>query len=119
MEKTYTGATTLVEKRVKAWTSDILNPRVQTVRRSYAAAGMPAKIGRWNLPYPGMATGGSYICGELGIPTIGIGPGKEEDAHSINEKVSAGSVTKAVYGIAAVVHGTIGAPVYGWSSEDI
>lgn len=44
----------------------------------------------------GFCTNGSYTAGELGIPTMGFGPGCEEEAHSAEEKIEIESVIKAV-----------------------
>ncbi len=48
-------------------------------------------------------TDGSYTAGELGIPTIGYGPGDQEMAHRPNEMVSIGEVERAVRGYAEII----------------
>jgi len=53
------------------------------------------------------------------VPTLGYGPGREEDAHTINENVEVENLGEAVYGTAAIVHRLIGVPVFGWTSDDI
>jgi len=41
-------------------------------------------------------TNGSYTAGELGIPTIGFGPGREEECHAGEEKIEIDAVQQAV-----------------------
>ncbi|MFC2061870.1 M20/M25/M40 family metallo-hydrolase [Elusimicrobiota bacterium] len=61
-----------------------------------AAECMGSVIGRKEIINWKFCTNGSYIAGELGIPTVGFGPGVEEEAHSSGEKISRSSVETAV-----------------------
>ena len=40
-------------------------------------------------------------------------------AHAPNECVEIDNLSGAVYGTAAIVHGLIGVPIYGWSTDEI
>ncbi|MGM0568576.1 MAG: M20/M25/M40 family metallo-hydrolase [Elusimicrobiota bacterium] len=44
----------------------------------------------------GFCTNGSYTAGELFIPTVGLGPGKESECHSANEKIEVRELETAV-----------------------
>ena len=56
---------------------------------------------------------------ELGVPTIGYGPGNEKVAHARDEYVETSHLAEAIYGNAAIVHSLVGVPVYGWSTDEI
>ncbi len=50
----------------------------------------PAPPGEWAF-----CTNGSFTAGELGIPTVGFGPGSESECHRANEKIKLKEVEKA------------------------
>jgi putative selenium metabolism hydrolase len=54
------------------------------------------KIGKKEIIIWDFCTNGSFTAGELGIPTVGFGPGVEREAHSAEEKIEIDSVLKAV-----------------------
>ncbi|MBN2406865.1 MAG: M20/M25/M40 family metallo-hydrolase [Elusimicrobia bacterium] len=54
------------------------------------------ELGRKEIITWDFCTNGSYTAGELGIPTIGFGPGEEKEAHAAEEKISAAAVKDAV-----------------------
>ena len=56
---------------------------------------------------------------EFHVPTIGYGPGSEDLAHASTNTWRSAKITEAVYGTAAIVHGLIGIPVFGWTSDEI
>jgi len=56
---------------------------------------------------------------EYKIPTVGFGPGLIDQAHAGDECVPMDNIVKAAYGTAAIVHGLIGIPVFGWTSNEI
>ena len=57
---------------------------------------MEAVFGRKEIIIWVFCTNGSYTAGELGIPTMGFGPGSESQCHSAEEKIDIGSINKAV-----------------------
>lgn len=115
----YTGRTTLVRHVCNAWTTDPFCPLVNRARQALAAAGCVARSGRWELGRLGMGTAGSLFLGEFDIPTIGYGPGDEEQAHRADEHVATANLVEAVYGTAALVYSLVGIPVCGWTSDEI
>ncbi len=86
----YTGYKEEVEAWFPAWINE--DPNLVEL-----AEKLDAKVMIWRF-----GTDGSYIAGELGIPTIGYGPGDQEMAHRPNEMVSIGEVERAVKGYAEI-----------------
>jgi putative selenium metabolism hydrolase len=74
-----------------AWVLPEEHPLVQGVSR--AAGGVldePPRIGRWSFSTNGVAS-----MGRLGIPTVGFAPGREELAHTTEERVKVEDLIKA------------------------
>ncbi len=118
-QKLYTGQTTLVRRVVQAWMTDPFHVLMERARQALSAADCMARPGKWALDRIGMGTAGSVLTGEFHVPTIGYGPGSELMAHAVDESVSVEKVSEAVYGTAAMVHGLIGIPVFGWTADEI
>ncbi|MFA6715131.1 MAG: M20/M25/M40 family metallo-hydrolase [Victivallaceae bacterium] len=118
-QKLFCGRKILVKHLVNAWQTDPFNPLMERARQSLAAAACEVKTGKWKLARPGMGTAGGMIRSEYGLPVIGYGPGEEEEAHTSNESVDFNKVSECVYGSASIVHGLIGIPVFGWTSDEI
>jgi acetylornithine deacetylase/succinyl-diaminopimelate desuccinylase-like protein len=66
-----------------------------------------------------MGTAGSVLTNEFKIPTIGYGPGCEDQAHARDESVEVEKIRMAAYGTASIAHGLVGIPVCGWTSDEI
>jgi putative selenium metabolism hydrolase len=66
----------------------------QTYRELFNEA---AQIDKWTF-----STNGAIIMGEYGIPCIGFGPGKEQEAHAPNEKTFKSHLVKAAAMYAAL-----------------
>lgn len=118
-QKLFCGRKTIVKHVVNAWQTDPFSPLIERARQSLAAAGCDIKTGKWEFARPGMGTAGGVFLSEFNIPVIGYGPGEEEEAHRANESVDFNKVMKCVYGSASIVHGLIGIPVFGWTSDEI
>lgn len=118
-QRLYTGKTAYVSRVTRPWSTDPFDPLLERSRQVLAAAGCPARPGKWQLDRLGMGTAGSVLVNEFHIPTIGYGPGDEEQAHRPDEFVGLDNMARAVYGTAVLVHGLIGIPVYGWTSDEI
>jgi len=116
---TYTGTSAVVRKIGLPWETDPFSSLMERSRQALDAAGSQVRPGKWRLPRLGMATAGGLLTAEYDIPTLGYGPGNESVIHAPNEYVEIDKIYEAVYGTAAIVHGMIGVPVYGWTSDEI
>lgn len=115
----YAGQEMQVQRITNAWATDPFDPLIERSRQVLAAAGSPTRPGKWRLGRLGMGTAGATLFNDYDIPTIGYGPGNEEQAHHPDEWVDAEHVAQGVYGTAAIAHGLIGFPVCGWTTDDI
>jgi putative selenium metabolism hydrolase len=88
--QTYTGERLEPRRFLPAWRLDEHHPLVAALTMAVDAAGLPAEIGVW-----GFCTNGSESMGARGIPTIGFGPGRPEEAHIIDESVSVDEIRQA------------------------
>lgn len=118
-QKLYTGKTTVVRNITNAWATDPYHPLIERSRQTLAAAGYNVKPEKWELNKLEMGTAGSVLMNEFSIPTIGFGPGLLEMAHAPNECVAIDNIPGAAYGTSAMIHGLIGYPVFGWTSDEI
>ena len=118
-QQLYTGMTTVVHRVTHPWQTDPFHPLLERSRQVLAAAGCEAKPAKWKLGQLGMGTAGGVMVNEFNIPTVGYGPGSEAAAHAPNESVDIDRITECVYGTAALVHGLIGVPVFGWTADEI
>jgi acetylornithine deacetylase/succinyl-diaminopimelate desuccinylase-like protein len=115
----YTGRQVSVQRVADAWQSDPFDRAFERSRQCLAAAGCMVRPGKWHLSRLGMGTAGGMITREFELPVFGYGPGDEEQAHQPNEFVDTSMMVEAAYGTAAIVHGLIGVPVFGWSVDEI
>ncbi len=115
----YTGQQTVVRRVANAWETDPFDPMFERARQCLNAAGCTARPGKWQLGRLGMGTAGAVIAREFELPVLGYGPGDEEQAHRPNEFVDTNMLVEAAFGTAAIVHGIVGIPVLGWSSDEI
>jgi acetylornithine deacetylase/succinyl-diaminopimelate desuccinylase-like protein len=107
-------------KRItQAWSTDPFSPLLSRSRQSLSAAGCDVRPGRWKLARLGMGTAGSLLVNEYGIPTIGYGPGHEEQAHREGESIAIAKLTDCSYGTAVIAHGLVGIPVFGWIPDSL
>jgi putative selenium metabolism hydrolase len=93
--KTYTGYEIIQEDYFAGWVLEAEHPAVRAAASAYKAiTGKDAKIGAWNF-----CTNATYLCGSLGIPSIGFGPGDESLCHSSSETLSIDElvISAAVY----------------------
>jgi putative selenium metabolism hydrolase len=118
-QRLYTGQTTAVRRVTHPWQTDPFHPLIERTRQSLAAAACEVVAAKWKLGRLGMGTAGGVMVNEFNLPTVGYGPGSEAAAHAPNEYVDLDRVTECVYGTAAVVHGLIGIPVFGWTTDEI
>ncbi|VGO19934.1 M20 family metallopeptidase [Pontiella sulfatireligans] len=113
------GRMVTVRHTSNAWTTDPFNRLIERARQALAAADCEVRTGKWKLGRLGMGTAGAMLVNEFGIPTIGYGPGNEDQAHASDEHVACSDIQQAVYGTASIVHALIGVPVCGWTTDEI
>jgi len=117
-QKLYTGKTSVVRQQAHAWMTDPFSVLVERSRQALAAGGCEVHPGKWELGRSGMGTAGGVLVKEFSVPTIGYGPGTEEQAHAVDEHVEVARIGQAVYGTALIAHSLIGVPVFGWTSDE-
>jgi putative selenium metabolism hydrolase len=81
-ETCYTGNTITGERFFPGWLFDENESFIQDVYAELRSSGLKPRIGRYNF-----CTNGSHYAGEAGIPTLGMGPSRENLAHTIDEYV--------------------------------
>jgi acetylornithine deacetylase/succinyl-diaminopimelate desuccinylase-like protein len=100
-----------------AWETDPFSQLMDRARQALVSAGVKSQPGKWRLPQLGMGTAGSVLTKKFNIPTIGYGPGKEENVHIPNEFVEIDNIRKGILGTASIIHNLIGVPVFGWPTD--
>ena len=94
----YTGVSYPASCIFPSWKLDEEHILCRTAAATYRGLFRAApQIGRWIF-----STNGTVIMGEYGIPCIGFGPGKEEEAHAPNEKTFKEHLVKAAAMYAAL-----------------
>jgi putative selenium metabolism hydrolase len=86
----YTGEVIEAPRNFAAWKVERDIPLVKAAEAGIIAAGLEPKFGFW-----GFCTNGSETAGKRNIPTIGLGPGIEDDAHIADESISVEELRKA------------------------
>ena len=89
-EQCYTGGTIEGERFFPGWLYDAEEPFVQDVLRELRAMGYDPAITQYNF-----CTNASHYAGEAGIPTLGIGPSRENLAHTVDEYIELSELFKA------------------------
>jgi len=96
--RTYTGATLRGPKFFPAWAFPETDSFVQACLRGLRAAGLDPKIGAYRF-----CTNAAYSAGVAGVPTTGFGPGREEDAHIVDERLELKSLIAAMQGYRGII----------------
>jgi len=79
----YTGLRYPMEKYFPTWVLDPSHPLAQAAIATYEALWRkPPVVDKWTF-----STNGAGSMGLMGVPTIGFGPGEEDVAHSVDERV--------------------------------
>jgi acetylornithine deacetylase/succinyl-diaminopimelate desuccinylase-like protein len=88
---TWTGRDVESDGCILPFSTDPADPLVATAVSSVSAVtGTTPEVRLWRA-----GTDGGYYGGELGIPTIGIAPGRAEYSHTVHEHVPAADIPKA------------------------
>ena len=90
----YTGLVYPTDCYFPCWVVPADHPATQAAVESYRGMFGEPKVDKWTF-----STNGVSIMGRFGIPCVGFGPGKEEEAHAPNEKTWKADLVKcaAVY----------------------
>lgn len=96
-EKCHTGSEIEGERFFPGWLYDKNDDFVQDVYAKLMEKGFTPEITQYNF-----CTNGSHYAGEAGIKTFGLGPSKENLAHTLNEYIEVEQLTKVTecyYGV--------------------
>ncbi len=99
---TYTGARLAGAKFLPAWAFEEGHPFVQAALTGLRAAGLAPRIGAYRF-----CTNAAYSAGVAGVPTIGFGPGREEDAHVVDERIAVEDLLAAERGYRGIIEATL------------
>lgn len=88
---TYTGETRCWDRLLPAWNTGADSDLARAAAQGLRAAGREVVYGTYAF-----CTNGSEAAGRRGLPTIGLGPGDEADAHINDESISLDDLTGAV-----------------------
>jgi putative selenium metabolism hydrolase len=97
-ERTYTGALLKGEKFFPAWIFPETHPFVQSALQGLKSAGLFPQIGAYRF-----CTNAAYCAGVAGIPTVGFGIGREEDAHTVDESIAIADMAIAERGYQGII----------------
>lgn len=100
---TCTGATLAGPKFLPAWAFEETHPFVQAALAGLRAAGLAPRIAAYRF-----CTNAAYSAGVAGVPTVGFGPGREEDAHVVDERVAVADVLAAERGYRGIIEAVLG-----------
>ncbi|WP_431230865.1 YgeY family selenium metabolism-linked hydrolase [Paenarthrobacter nicotinovorans] len=95
---TYTGHKVETTKFAPAWLYDEHDTIVARAAAGLTAAGLDATITHYKF-----CTNGSGTAGRLSIPTIGYGPGHEDQAHKVDEYIDLDDLHQGARGYAALL----------------
>ncbi len=101
---TYTGHRVTAPNFAPAWFFDDDAEIVAAAVRGLREAGLVPVLGQYAF-----CTNGSATAGHLGIPTIGFGPGDEDQAHRIDECVDVQELAAAARAYPAIVRQLVSA----------
>jgi len=96
--RTYTGEILRGTKFLPAWAFPETDSFVQACLHGLRAAGLDPKIGAYRF-----CTNAAYSAGVAGVPTVGFGPGREEDAHVVDEGLELDALRAAERGYRGII----------------
>ncbi|MGQ9768058.1 MAG: M20/M25/M40 family metallo-hydrolase, partial [Anaerolineae bacterium] len=100
--RTYTGQMLAGPKFLPAWVFPEEHPFVQAALQGLRAAGLEPAIGAYRF-----CTDAAYSAGVAGIPTVGFGPGREQDAHVVDERLAIEELLAAARGYRSIVESVL------------
>lgn len=94
----WTGEVMEAERFFPAWVLPEDHPLVQGALRGLQEAGLDAPLSHYAF-----CTNASSFCGELGIPTVGFGPSRENLAHTADEYIEISQLERACRGFQGIL----------------
>ena len=85
----YTGERIKAERFFPGWLFDADADWICAIKAKLEEKGFPPKIEQYSF-----CTNGSHYAGEAGIRTIGLGPSREDLAHTVDEHIEISELTK-------------------------
>ncbi len=98
-ESTYTGAKFSGEKFFPAWAFPESHDFVQAALQGLKSAGLKPEIGAYRF-----CTNAAFSAGVAGIPTVGFGIAREEDAHTVDESIEVKDLLSAEQGYQGIMY---------------
>jgi len=98
-ERTWTGKLLQGEKFFPAWLFPETHPLVQSALRGLQSEGLNPQVGAYRF-----CTNAAYSAGVAGIPTVGFGIGREEDAHTVDESIAVADLLTAAKGYQGIIY---------------
>jgi putative selenium metabolism hydrolase len=99
-DRTYTGASLQCQKFFPAWLIEEDHYLVKRALSGLAEADLHPEVGAYRF-----CTNAAYSAGIAGVPTIGYGLGREEDAHTIDESIELVDLFRAANGYMGIIQG--------------
>ena len=103
---TFRGQHYAVPEYAAAWLTPVDSPIVTASLAGLRAAGLPAQTATY-----GFCTNGSLTAGLRGVPTVGYGIGREQEAHTVDEYIDLANLYRGTSGYAAIVASLLEAPI--------
>jgi len=98
-ESTYTGAKFLGDKFFPAWVFPESHSFVQAALEGLRSAGLKPEIDAYRF-----CTNAAFSAGVAGIPTVGFGIAREEDAHTVDESIEVKDLLSAEKGYQGIMY---------------
>ncbi len=96
--RTYTDQTLRGPKFLPAWSFPEDHPFVAAALRGLRAAGLDPAVSAYRF-----CTDAAYSAGTAGVPTVGFGPGREQDAHVVDERIALDELFAAERGYRGII----------------
>ncbi len=100
--RTFTGKPLRQRKFFPAWILPEDDRFVRQAAAGLAAAGLRPALGAYRF-----CTNAAYSAGVAGIPTVGFGPGREADAHLVNERLKIEDLAAAERGYQGIMEAVL------------
>ncbi len=100
---TFTGETLRQEKFFPAWLFPEDDWFVARALEGIRKVGLSANSGAYRF-----CTNAAHSAGVAGVPTVGFGPGREADAHVVDERLSLDDLEGAARGYAGIIAAVLG-----------